>query len=500
MSYNGVIAALSACWRAEDAVSVFRGMRKEHPNLVADFATFNYLNGVIRKVRGDEEKLALLWRVYAMMGPRERQVNVGGRVIEALILAYGALGHFEEAMSVFESIKGPADAECLRAILVACNLADPPEWETALSLLHSSDIVEGGEGPALVEPGALCSAMLACSKADKWEESLQLLRLYGGNNASIVAVNSLIASCGRAGRADMAMEVLYEMEQKGLKPDERSYRSAIIACNQAEHEQRRLLRRQSRPVKDGFEWWECAVSLLRRMKENGLKPDTPTMSSAISACEAAGQWQLALGILQSAMDEEVGDDDSHVLNLYCFNAALAACEKGGAWVEALEIYEKMKEQGGQELRPNIVTLSSLILALDAAGQKELAVSMYEEGLLRKFIKSPWRFTGDSVSGEKINALDLHSYSAAMARAAIRSHMESLLSKKGSDSPQLTAQDLTIIVGKGLRSEEVPVLKKAVYSLLESEFGITALVDDQNAGRLLIPTESLRRFVATRSWR
>ena len=504
-SYNGVIAALSSCGQAEEAVSVFREMKKENPNLMTDFTSFFHLACAIRKIRGDEEKLALLWRVYAKMGSRERQVDVGGRVIEALIAAYGSLGHFDEAMNAFESIKGPSDAECLRAILFACSLANPPEWETALSLLHTSDIVRGGEGPALVEPGALCNAMLACSKADKWEESLQLLRLYGGKRASTCAVNSLIAACGRGGRADMSMEVLYEMEQYGLQPDERSYRNAIIACNQAEHEQRRSNHRrlngsEERPLQEGFGWWECAISLLRRMKESGLRPDTPTLSSAISSCEAARQWQLALEILQSAMDEEFEDDDTsgHGLNLYCFNAALAACEKGGAWVEALEIYERMKEQGGQELRPNIVTLSSLILALDNAGQKELAVSMLEEGLQRKFVKSPWRFTADSASGKSIRAIDLHSFCCAMTRAAIRSHMDSLMLLTDSHAPEL-AEDLTIIVGKGLRSEEDPVLKKTVLSLLETEYGITADIDSQNAGRLLVRSDKLRQFVASRSW-
>lgn len=500
-SYNGVIAALSSCGRADEAVSVFREMKKETPNLVPDFTSFFHLAGAIRKVRGDEEKVALLWRIYALMGPRERQVDVGGRVIEALISSYGALGHFQEAMNIFRSIKGPSDTECLRAILFACSLADPPKWETALSLLLSSDIVEGGEGPAHVEPGALCNAMLACSKAGEWEESLQLLRLYGGRNASVFAVNSLIAACGRGGRADMAMEVFYEMGEYGLRPDNLSYRSAIMACNQAEHEQRRSWRQKSseRNLNEEFEWWECAISLLRRMKESGLRPDTPTLSSAISACEAAGQWQLALGILQSAMHDE-SDEFDNGLNLYCFNAAIAACEKGGAWVEALEIYERMKEQGGHELRPNIVTLNSLILALDTAGQKELAVNMYEDGLHKKFIKSPWRLTLDSVTAEQIKAIDLHSYSAALARAAIRSHMDALHASTDLDSRML-ADDLTIIVGKGLRSEAaVPVLKKAVHDLLQSEYGITATVDGQNEGRLLIPSSTLRQFVDSRSWR
>lgn len=492
VSYNGVIAALAACGKADEAVAIFRDIAIERPDLVPNFTTYKHLALAIQKVQGAEEKLALLWRIYHTMDVQQRQVVVGGRIIEALISAYGLLGHFEEAMTVFNSITGPSDAECLRAILFACSQASPPEWEAALSLLHTSDIVEGGEGPALVEPGALCNAMLACSKADKWEESLQLLRLYGGKNASIVAVNSLIAACGRGGRADLSVELLNEMEQFGVKPDQLSYRNAIIACNQAEHERLRSLQLQSpRAEEDSFGWWECGISLLRRMKESGLTPDRQTLSSAISACESAGEWQLALEILQTAMDE---NDD---LNLFCFNAALAACEKGDAWVEALEIYERMVAQGGKALRPNIVTLSSLVLALDKAGQKELAVSKYEEGIRKKYLKSRWRSTKDSTTGDAISVIDLHSLSAAMARAAIRSHVDSLLYRDPETS--VPDEDWTIIVGKGLRSEEVPVLKTTVQSLLKTDYAITADIDSRNEGRLIVRSESLRDFISRKSW-
>jgi pentatricopeptide repeat domain-containing protein 1 len=503
--YNGVLTALSADGQAELAVSIFRELKQNHPNVLPDHTTFSQLAGSIRKVAVEEEQIALLWRVYALMGPLERRAHVGGRLLEALILAYGGLGHFEEAMSVFESIKGPCNAECLRAILFACSFAEPPEWETALALLHASDIVEGGEGPALVEPGALCNAMLACSKADQWHESLQLFRLYGGKTLSNAAVNSLIASCGRGGRPDMAIRVLFDMEERGLLPDTRSYRNAIIACNQAEHVHRRSLLRNSSDGQEhisveDFQWWRQAYELLGKMKQHGLVPDTPTLSSAISACEAAGQWQVALEVLQCAMDEEADEQGARRqrLNLYCFNAALAACEKGGAWVEAVEIYEKMKEQGGMDLRPNIVTTSSLVQALDSAGQKELAVSIYDEGLGLEFFKNPWRFAVESSTGVQMNAIDLHSFSAAMSRAAVRSHMESLLSA-GLSSPLLN-EDLTIIVGKGLRSENLPVLKRAMKNLLQAEFGIDAIVDDRNSGRLVIPLEDLRFFVGSRSWR
>lgn len=101
------------------------------------------------------------------------------------------------------------------------------------------------------------------------------------------------------------------------------------------------------------------------MKESGLSPDIQTYTSVISACEAAGEWQRALGLLQEIPEEEK--------NLYCFNAAISACEKGGAWVEALELYERMKERGGA-LKPNFITVGSVVVALEQAGQKEMSTS------------------------------------------------------------------------------------------------------------------------------
>ena len=222
---------------------------------------------------------------------------------------------------------------------------------------------------------------------------------------SVAAMNSLIAACGRGHRPDLALAVLYEMEAVfRLRPDERSYRSAVVACNQAQHDRMRRRRIDETESEDimGVEWWECAVSLLRRMKESGLNPDVQTFSSAISACESAGEWQRALGILQTMMDASAEEAAcSPKPNLYCFNAAISACEKGGAWVEAVDLYERMLNEGGS-LKPNFVTLNSLIVALEKSGQKELAQSKFIEGTQLQIV-NPWRKTS-SGSGERVNAM------------------------------------------------------------------------------------------------
>ena len=225
---------------------------------------------------------------------------------------------------------------------------------------------------------------------------------------SVVALNAVMASCGRKGRPDMAFSILNDMERYGVKPDERSYRSVIVACNQAEHQKRREQRASSNynSIPDNknehsFQWWEACITLLRRMREDGLQPDIQTFSSCISACEAAGQWQRALAILQSMIDTSSEGEETEFLNLFCFNAAISSCEKGGAWVEALEIYERMISYGGL-LKPNFVTLSSIVLALANAGQKELAESKYTEGVKMKIV-NPWRTTKSS-SGRSIKAM------------------------------------------------------------------------------------------------
>jgi hypothetical protein len=58
---------------------------------------------------------------------------------------------------------------------------------------------------------------------------------------------------------------------------------------------------------------------------------------------------------------------------------------------------------------------------------------------------------------------------------------------------------TIIVGQGWRSMEGPVWKEAVLNLFKVEYGIDAVMDDHNPGRVVITSNHLRRFLAKRNW-
>lgn len=328
---------------------------------------------------------------------------------------------------------------------------------------------------------------------------------------SIDAVNSAIAAAGRCCRPNIAIKILNEMSTKySLQPNERSFRSVIIACNQAEHEKRRKSRADSNKNQLGrfagkfnasvidenlyyFQWWEAALSLLRRMKENGLKPSIQTYSCVIAACEAAGEWQRALGVLRSMTHTTDGQCQP---NLYCYNAALAACEKGNAWLEAVELYERMRMEGGST-KPNFISLNSLLIALDKGEQRELAESLYKEALSEKIL-SPWKYTVDSVNGQNIRALDLHKFSTPMAKIAVRNVMESLLKK---DSTHDVTKDLVIVLGKGKGSiDGKSLLMPTVMELLKNEYGIRGIVEENNAGRIRVNSCILQSFTEQRRWR
>jgi pentatricopeptide repeat domain-containing protein 1 len=488
ISYNGALEACATCENAAEAMRIYldmvgRGLRPSGQ-------TFQLLARSIRAEKNATTKVQWLQSVYDTMDAHQRAAGTGGPITEALIQGLASVNRFDDALEIFTAMRGRADDWCLRSILSACSTVAPPRWEKALSILRASDAGSPSGAPAPVDPIALGYAMLACSKADQFEESLNLFHLHGGRDTPLPAINSLIGACGRCGRPDVAMMVLNDVDDRGVSLDARSYRNAIVACNQGQHRTRRVVDPETSIEGGGFEWWECALSLIRRMKERGLRPDVQSYSACISACEAAGQWQAALSLLQSLLDEEEDNQGSEQspLNLHCFNAAISACAKGGAWVEALELYERMKTRRDVRVRPTAVTLGSLIDGLDRAGQKDLAKRIHVEGV-RKKVLIPWRKTRASDGRTAVLAMDLHSFTAAMARAAVSTHADSLLMNLDPID-----EDWIIVVGKGLRSEEEPVLQTTVMNLLRSEYGIESFLDPENSGRVVVAATELTQFL------
>lgn len=115
------------------------------------------------------------------MDESEHNSHVAWPIYEALIATYGAMQDVDKAIETFHSIQGRTTAPCLRAVLFACSLSKPPRWQEAVSILHTSDIVEDSNGPGRIDQVALGNAIVACSKANEFQEALTLLQLYGAS-------------------------------------------------------------------------------------------------------------------------------------------------------------------------------------------------------------------------------------------------------------------------------------------------------------------------------
>ena len=402
--YDGVISVFSQLGMHREALYFYYHMN--NLKLSASRKTYQRLVFAINNSRDRElassckRKAALLEGVLSHMPKDECTIDIGGAIFLSLIRNYGnttdSSTSYSNARKVFDSIVGAADDKCLEALLRICSLSNDKANE-AIMLLHSSDVVNS---PGLVSGKALSYAVIACAKADQLDDGLTLMKIYGyiGSDSqkleqgllSVKAINSIIGACGRGNRADIAVEILNDMSKKyGVEPNEVSYRLAIVACNQAQHRESR----QSSSDGQELQWWQCSLSLLRRMKEADIEPSLQSISSCVSACEAANMWQRAIGVLDTTQ--------LSTSNLYCLNAAISACEKGGAWLEALQLYEDVRSMHADEnaIKPNFITVNAIIIALDKANQRDLAQSIYDDAV-RDNIVSPWKWRYDESDGEK----------------------------------------------------------------------------------------------------
>ncbi len=84
----------------------------------------------------------------------------------------------------------------------------------------------------------------------------------------------------------------------------------------------------------------------------------------------------------------------------------------------------------------------------------------------------------------------------MAKIAVRSHLESILSSKKRNIDS----DTVVIVGKGNRSEDMPVLMPSIIHLLQKEYEIEAQVNKENTGRIRITKGEMHNFIQKKKWK
>ncbi|CAM9882463.1 unnamed protein product [Ectocarpus sp. 12 AP-2014] len=272
-----------------------------------------------------------------------------------------------------------------------------------LDRMVSGDAVRLGEGrwgarlrTTVPRPDAysFASAITACGDVGRADVALELLRKMksAGAEPNVVVFNAVIRAVSRgikglafgatperagvtaageegsaaggpyaaAGRGEggekgghdswrRAYFLLVEMREAGLTPEVKSYNTVLAVCQRAEA-------------------WEGALEVLEEMKSGTAKrlarsgprdrdtaahgaavsswieepappPNLVSFNTAMGACGKAGQWEIALSLLEEIADSGFAPD------AISYNTAAAACARAEEWDRAQEIVERGREAG-----------------------------------------------------------------------------------------------------------------------------------------------------------
>ena len=149
---------------------------------------------------------------------------------------------------------------------------------------------------------------------------------------------------------EVAILILHGM----ARPDVISYSSALSACE-----------------KPGR--WDIAIGLLELMRLQLLEADVICWSSGISACEKSGYWELATRLLHDLPAIRCSPDTVSI------NSALSACEKAGKWRAALQLFFSCY----MHVRRDTISLNAVLSACEKAGQWQMASHLLESVALQK---------------------------------------------------------------------------------------------------------------------
>lgn len=89
------------------------------------------------------------------------------------------------------------------------------------------------------------------------------------------------------------------MREKDMNINLITYNAAITALAKAARKNSKDFRNLGIKKLEKVELWPKALSLLNRMKEDGIQPDGFCYSSAISCCGAEGRWLEACDLLET---------------------------------------------------------------------------------------------------------------------------------------------------------------------------------------------------------
>ncbi|CAK9089068.1 Pentatricopeptide repeat-containing protein At2g31400 [Durusdinium trenchii] len=191
------------------------------------------------------------------------------------------------------------------------------------------------------------SLIAACQRGSLWQCALAVLKdLESTLQSSVISYSSCLSALERS-QWSKALNLWEAMEEKKIEADVIAYNVAINACG---------------------EDWQAAIALLVHLNASRLKGSVISYNTTISATEKAGQWQVAMLLMEELTCQMVPD-------IITYNAVISACAKDGQWQQAMCLYQALL---GSRLQPTVITCSSVVSACEKGGQWHRALRLLED--------------------------------------------------------------------------------------------------------------------------
>lgn len=208
--------------------------------------------------------------------------------------------------------------------------------------------------------------IVALSRLGKTRQAIELFytafedySFRKGSQINTRMMNDAIGACARPFKPlhKEAFDIFHFGLEKGLRPNVYTFGSLMSVC-----------------AKRG-DVDQCK-SLIKQMRESGIKPNSVIYSTAISACERCSppRSDLAIQLLKESIKE--GSMDGF-MNIVGFNAAISVCARSGEWQQACQILDEM--EGNQAIdktpildsdtfipKPDEVTYGTVMAACERA--------------------------------------------------------------------------------------------------------------------------------------
>lgn len=361
--------ALQACRRAgqwEPALDLFERML-EHNGLAPapDASSFTTAVAALRSAPSNSWRVALrlLEKVRADGADMVDDESLRA-CFNAAIAALGRGGQWRRAMELLREMQagdGPQpDAITYNSVLGA--LSSAGEWRRALGLLQEMERC-GGVGRRSAEEHTTSNLDFIGS----WSSDPDCVRDEIGNGrtggphssgGSVVAPApdaisyvTAMTACRQAGRWKQAVSLLGRMRRNGVPPNAHAFSAAISACASAGE-------------------WVSAISLLEMMEAAGLPHSAVAYSATIAACGRGGAWRRALQLLEAMGRLGIVHRSTHA-----HNAAISACARAAEWEPAIALLTAMEQQDGGAPAPDVYSYNSALSACDRAGEWRVALSL-----------------------------------------------------------------------------------------------------------------------------